>query len=305
MFSDYDPSWAGLFESIAAGLAPAVWGTSGTIEHVGGTSVPGLAAKPIIDIDTSWSTPPMTWRPCPGASNSLGYRAEGTRGIPGREAFDQPDGQPSHHLYIVEAGSPVHLDHILFRDLLRERSDLRQRYETVKRANAGLLPWDRLEYQDAKSDVVAELIAIARAQAGIPDPDEQLDGAIVYHWREPVPDDDVDRLHAIAFNDDGFHRRRSRPLSLGWVTARDRDRVVGFANVAWNGDRHAFVLDVCVDPGCQRKGIGSRLLLRSIAEARRAGCEVVHVDYKPHLTPFYASCGFAPTAAGLIHLTDS
>ena len=130
------------------------------------------------------------------------------------------------------------------------------------------------------------------------------EGEVLYRWRATVDDRDVDELHADAFGDKrgGYCWRRSRPLSLGWVTATKGGRLIGFANVAWDGNCHAFLLDVAVASDHQRQGIGHRVVAEAIGEADKAGCEWVHVDYEAHLGGFYAACGFMQTAAGLRHI---
>jgi GNAT superfamily N-acetyltransferase len=66
---------------------------------------------------------------------------------------------------------------------------------------------------------------------------------------------------------------------------------------------HAFVLDTMVAASHGRRGIGTELVAVAVAEARRAGCEWLHVDFEDHLRSFYFdACGFVPTNAGLIEL---
>jgi ribosomal protein S18 acetylase RimI-like enzyme len=97
---------------------------------------------------------------------------------------------------------------------------------------------------------------------------------------------------------------RIRPHSLGWVTARRGDALVGFANVAWDGGDHAFLLDPKTRGSEQRQGIGTRLVRLATRHAKEAGCEWLHVDFEAGLAPFYFdACGFRPMeAGGLIHL---
>lgn len=299
--AEHDPAWPARFAELEVRLRAALDGLSAEIEHVGSTSVPGLAAKPMLDVDIVVQTSADV-----GVAvqclEMVGYRAKGTRGVPGREAFDQPPGDPVHALYVVVAGSEPHLDHVLLRDLLRRRPDLAARYESVKRANADRLPADWLGYTDAKAELITELLMLARAEAGVPvEPDAVEENGIVYRWRATVDDRDVDDLHANAFGETpGSYRwRRSRPLSLGWVTASEDGRLIGFLNVAWDGNRHAFLLDTAVASDRQRRGIGHRVVARALEEAHKAGCERVHVDYEQHLSGFYAACGFTSTAAGL------
>ena len=97
---------------------------------------------------------------------------------------------------------------------------------------------------------------------------------------------------------------RIRPHSLGWVTARDEDgALVGFANVAWDGSDHAFLLDPKTRGDAQRRGIGTELVRVATQRVREAGCHWLHVDFEDHLAPFYFdACGFTPTPAGLVDL---
>lgn len=90
--------------------------------------------------------------------------------------------------------------------------------------------------------------------------------------------------------------------SLCWVTAHAEVRLIGYVNVDWDGGLHAFLLDTTVHPDWQRRGVGRELLRRAEQAARARGCHWLHVDFEPHLAPFYTACGFRPTPAGLIRL---
>jgi hypothetical protein len=98
---------------------------------------------------------------------------------------------------------------------------------------------------------------------------------------------------------------RVRDHSLGWVTARRDGDLVGFVNVAWDGGAHAFLLDTRTRRDLVRQGIASTAVALAVEHARQAGCEWLHVDFTPELADFYFSaCGFRPTEAGLIRLSD-
>lgn len=95
----------------------------------------------------------------------------------------------------------------------------------------------------------------------------------------------------------------SRRLSLGRVTARDDQGLVGFVNVIWDGQVHAFIEDTLVAHRARRQGIGKSLLAVATENSKGAGCEWLHVDFDDHLKSFYFdACGFRPTNAGLIQL---
>ncbi|MFJ6216200.1 GNAT family N-acetyltransferase [Streptomyces sp. NPDC092296] len=131
---------------------------------------------------------------------------------------------------------------------------------------------------------------------------------IDYRWRAVLTDAD---LSALTLSHGGRARPgwwdRAREHSLGWVSAHREDgALIGFANVAWDGADHAFLLDPQVRPDHQRRGIGTELVRRAAAAAQAAGCEWLHVDFEPHLRAFYFdACGFTPTEAGLIRLRSA
>lgn len=127
-----------------------------------------------------------------------------------------------------------------------------------------------------------------------------------YEWRGDFVNEEVNALHAEGFGHPGLgHDWRSQVSthSLGWVCARQDAELVGFVNVAWDGDTHAFILDTLVATASRRRGIGKRLVGIAADQARAAGCEWLHVDFDDDLAPFYMDgCGFRPAAAGLIAL---
>lgn len=128
-------------------------------------------------------------------------------------------------------------------------------------------------------------------------------------WRGDFQDDEVNRLHAEAFQTQVFTAEEwgwqalVAAHSLGWVTARRGPHLVGFANVVWDGLVHAWIQDVMVAGPDRRRGLGRLVVAEAADGARGAGCEWLHVDFEPHLRPFYVdACGFTPTEAGLMRL---
>ena len=167
--ADYDPAWPGWFQQVHDRVWPAVADVAVRIDHVGSTSVPGLAAKPIIDTDIVVASTDDI-RPVIERLRTLGYRWRGDLGVEGREAF-KPVGDsdlPAHHLYLVVDGSKAHLDHVLLRDLLRSDPDACARYAELKRRNVDVASGDMDVYVKAKARLVAELLTRARAERGLP-----------------------------------------------------------------------------------------------------------------------------------------
>lgn len=133
---------------------------------------------------------------------------------------------------------------------------------------------------------------------------------IGYEWRGEFGNDEVNSLHAEAFDTRLFDGSEwdwhalTTTHSLGWVVARDgTGPLVGFVNVLWDGLVHAWIQDTMVAAASRGQGVGRRLVAAATDGARAAGCEWLHVDFDDHLRAFYFdSCGFQPTNAGLIAL---
>jgi ribosomal protein S18 acetylase RimI-like enzyme len=129
--------------------------------------------------------------------------------------------------------------------------------------------------------------------------------AVDYRWRAAISDAEVNGLTRSygGAAEDGWWDR-IRPHSLGWATAHRPDGIpVGFANVAWDGGDHAFLLDPKVHVEHRHRGIGTALVRLAARQAAAAGCEWLHVDFGDELAAFYFdACGFAPTAAGVLRL---
>jgi GNAT superfamily N-acetyltransferase len=133
--------------------------------------------------------------------------------------------------------------------------------------------------------------------------------AISYEWRGDFTNAELNALHAEAFGTHVYDEsewnwvEQVHGHSLGWVVAREGadGRIAGMVNVPWDGLVHAWIQDTMVAPHTRHRGIGKRVVEIAVDEARKAGCEWMHVDFEDHLRPFYFdACGFKPTNAGLI-----
>jgi GrpB-like predicted nucleotidyltransferase (UPF0157 family) len=165
VIADYDPSWPFVFAQLRGRLAATLSPFAVAIEHVGSTAVPGLAAKPIIDLDVVIADradlPAVLQRLHP-----LGYRHEGDLGVPGREAFTTPAGAPPHHLYVCAIRTAALDRHLAFRDALRADAAAADAYSDLKRTLAARLGHDRIAYTEAKSAFVERVLAQAAAASG-------------------------------------------------------------------------------------------------------------------------------------------
>ncbi len=167
---DYDPQWPDLFEELRAPVVAALGELAVSVEHVGSTAVPGLAAKPIIDMDVvvpSAADIPEAIR----RLAILGYVHRGDLGIPGREAFTSPSEKPRHHLYVCALDSEELHRHRAFRDHLLTHPDDARAYADLKKSAARRFAEDRAAYNEAKTPFVEAVLQRASSGAlGEPDP---------------------------------------------------------------------------------------------------------------------------------------
>jgi GrpB-like predicted nucleotidyltransferase (UPF0157 family) len=161
--AEYDRAWPAQFQRLARRAAAAIGDGVLAVEHVGSTSVPGLAAKPVIDLAVL--VRPEDVRHAIDRLAEIGYVHQGERGIPGREAFRTPAGEEKHHLYVCVAGSPGVRDHLLFRDYLRAHPDVAREYADLKRSLAVQHRDDREAYQRAKGPFIDAVTRRAAAEA--------------------------------------------------------------------------------------------------------------------------------------------
>jgi GrpB-like predicted nucleotidyltransferase (UPF0157 family) len=154
---DYDPSWPRLFESLRSAVWNAVADIAISIEHVGSTAVPGLAAKPVIDIDVV--VPEQEVSVAIARLGTLGYEHRGDLGVPHREAFRRPPGSPPHHLYLCPSTSPALANHLAIRDHLRTNPCEAHSYGDLKKRLAVEFADDIDGYVEAKTTF---LVAILR-----------------------------------------------------------------------------------------------------------------------------------------------
>jgi len=159
----YDPQWPARFATEAAAVQAALGDTVIRVEHVGSTSVPGLAAKPILDMmplvhdvrDVS---------KCITAMAAIGYIPRGEFGLPGRRYFVKG---PAHarlvHCHIYAADHPEVERHLAFRDYLRTHPDALAAYAALKLALAQQHPTDIVAYMDGKDGLIKQIEAAALA----------------------------------------------------------------------------------------------------------------------------------------------
>ena len=153
----WNPKWKDEFERIADSLGEDVIYNSIKIEHVGSTSVEGLSAKPIIDLDIVIEND--KFEIIKRLLKDKGYEHEGNLGIEGREAFSYSGKEElmTHHLYVCPQDSKEFFRHIIFRNFLKNNPDLAAEYSNVKEQAAVLYPDDIDKYMEFKSKIIEKI----------------------------------------------------------------------------------------------------------------------------------------------------
>ncbi|MFE6079483.1 GrpB family protein [Paenibacillus sp. NPDC057886] len=167
IIEDYNEEWPIAFNVIESILSNNLNGLALRIEHVGSTSVPSLAAKPIIDVDVVIESVEYL----PGVIDKLeelGYVHEGDLGIKNREAFARKDAyvpydsegneKYEHHLYVCNKESEELKRHIIFREILRKHPSLVAEYTNLKRELSDEFRNNRKAYTDGKTKFVTRVM---------------------------------------------------------------------------------------------------------------------------------------------------
>lgn len=156
----YDSRWPKLFRQEAAQLTAIFGPACLAIHHIGSTSVPGLSAKPIIDM-----LPVVADIKAVEQFNepliALGYEPMGENGIPARRFFRKGGEQRSHHMHVFAAGHPEVARHLRFRDYLRAHPETAAQYAALKRGLAQQFPHDIEGYMAGKDGFIKGVIELA------------------------------------------------------------------------------------------------------------------------------------------------
>jgi GrpB-like predicted nucleotidyltransferase (UPF0157 family) len=171
----YNPEWKTEFEKLKLVFEVVLSGLDIEIEHVGSTSVPGMFAKPVLDIDLIIKNED-TLRIISSKLEEIGYQAKGEQGVSGRFAFRQTSGNTpltarkntwqSHHLYVCLSESLALKNHLLFRDALRNDKYLVEKYSQLKKTLVEDYRMTREVYTIRKTDFIISVLKSAGLEPG-------------------------------------------------------------------------------------------------------------------------------------------
>ena len=155
---EYDARWPALFVAEEQRIRSQCWTLALRLEHIGGTSIPDMCAKPILDI-AAGRPHDASVQDYIAAFTQAGYEHRGERGVPAREYFCR--GEPrAFHVHLVDEGGRLWRDYLAFRDYLRAHAAARRRFADVKRVLAARFPQNREAYMYAKASHVQEILRL-------------------------------------------------------------------------------------------------------------------------------------------------
>ncbi|KAA9002011.1 GrpB family protein [Affinibrenneria salicis] len=159
---DYNEQWPGLFAAESSLLQITLGKVISRIHHIGSTSVPGLAAKPVIDIMLE-VVGLSELDNCHSAMEQAGYTARGENGIPNRRYFIKGGNQRSHHVHAFTVGDMQIVKHLAFRDYLIKNKKAADEYVEIKRAAALASENDIHRYSALKAAFIENHLRLAQA----------------------------------------------------------------------------------------------------------------------------------------------
>ena len=155
---DYDARWPELFIAEAHRVRHWCGTLTLALEHIGGTSIPGMCAKPILDVAAGRPLE-ASIQDYVDALRQAGYEHRGERVVAGRDTSGAE--RLAYHIHLIEYGGPLWGDYLAFRDYLRGHVDAAREFADVKRALAARFSRDREAYMTAKSSHVREILRLA------------------------------------------------------------------------------------------------------------------------------------------------
>lgn len=167
---EYHPAWKVTFGKLRCIMRSTLGDLASSVEHIGSTAIPGLPAKPIIDLDVVIESKDVLPQVI-AKLLALGYHHQGNKGIFGREAFARQDAYvpyigrrriwQDHHLYVCTQDCPALYEHLRFRDYLLAYPETARHYADLKRNLATQFRYDRPAYVAGKTEFITGILRIA------------------------------------------------------------------------------------------------------------------------------------------------
>lgn len=276
---NYKDEWRRMFESEAALIKQALGENCLVVHHIGSTAVPGLVAKPVIDILPVVKNIQQVDR-AEAAMKKLGYEFKGEYGIPFRRYFQKGGDYRTHHVHVFEEGDSEIERHIKFRDWMRSHSDDREAYGALKMELASKYSNDRMAYCIGKDAFIAD-----------------IDNKAGFHGFRMVKAltnsewDTVRRLRQKYFFDrvpvnDPYTWTFDDPKHVHFVLYQGMNHI-GYAHIQLWPEQRAAMRIIVIDEPYRHQGAGGELLKRCERWLSHQNIKQLLVQSSPDAYPFY------------------
>jgi GrpB-like predicted nucleotidyltransferase (UPF0157 family) len=280
----YDHLWPHIFEEEAKRLRKALGDNCLQIHHIGSTSVPGLAAKPIIDIIPVVKDCRLSDMAIQGMKD-LGYDFKGEFGIPFRRFFCKP----GYNVHIYEEGSSEIDRHLKFRDYLRHNAQKRDQYAHIKQELAQQFPNDKIAYILGK-DPFIQTIDQASGYQGL----RMVQALLPREWRDyhRIRKEEIFNPAHVPYDED--HWTLSADNHIHFVLIYGTT-TIGAAQIEFLLDNEAILRPFAIDSAYQRQGYGMQFLQMIERWLSHQGKTVLYLQASHQAVPFYEKNGYTPS----------
>jgi GrpB-like predicted nucleotidyltransferase (UPF0157 family)/GNAT superfamily N-acetyltransferase len=278
----YDPRWPEMFESEAKWIKQALGDNGLEVHHIGSTSIPGLSAKPIIDIlpvvkdiqEVDKATEAMA---------SIGYEAKGEHGIAFRRFFHKGKEVRTHHVHVYQQGDSEISRYVKFRDWMRSHPEDAANYAQIKAELAEKFPYDMLQYCSGKDAFVAHIDAKSGFEG--------------YRLVKALTDREWSAVRCLR-NTSFF---KTQPDPYTWTfTHKDHihfvfyknEKIVGYAHLQLWPENRAAMRIIAIDENDRNRGAGSLFLSLCERWLCHQGFRKLLVQSSPEAYPFYCKNGY-------------
>jgi GrpB-like predicted nucleotidyltransferase (UPF0157 family)/GNAT superfamily N-acetyltransferase len=279
---EYDPGWPKLFELEAKRVKQALGSNCIIVHHIGSTSIPGLSAKPIIDMlpvvrdiqEVDQATKAM---------ESLGYEAKGEYGMAFRRYFQKGGDIRTHHVHVYQEDDPEISRYIKFRDWMRSHPDDAESYAKLKVELAKKFPHDILQYCNGKDAFVASI-----------DAKDGFDG-----WRmvQALTDREWEAVRHLRHK--YFFKSKADPYTwtfkhkdhIHFVFYKNAD-IVGYAHLQLWREHRAALRMIVIDEPFRNLGLGSQFLTLCERWLKHQGFNKILTQSSPEAHKFYIHQGY-------------
>lgn len=280
----YDASWPQAFALEAERIKKAMGDNCLEVHHIGSTSIPGLAAKPVIDMIPVVADISQVDE-ANARMQALGYAINGEYGIPFRRYFHKGGSQRTHHIHAFEAG---HVDierHLKFRDWMRTHTEDREAYARLKQDLARQYPQDIMAYCLGKERFIADI-----------DKKAGFNGLRVVKALTPREWEAVRHFRQFYFFGkaglvDPYTWTFEHPEHVHFVLFQGSD-IIGYAHLQLWPEARAALRIIVIDEAKRNHQCGSQLLALCEKWLKQQGYQSLHLESSPEALRFYRRYGY-------------